>query len=83
MSDEPKIQHTEALSLCADLKNLQHSIGSLQHELVLHYCATGVPPSKTRGKADTLTRQMDRVEDQLDVIRAELEAVERERNDAG
>jgi len=81
MSSEPKIQHTDALSLCADLKTLQASIGSLQHELVLHYCATGVPPSKTRGKVDALTRQMDRVEEQLDVIRAELDSVEAKRAD--
>ena len=81
MSDEPKIQHTEALSLCADLKNLQHSIGSLQHELVLHYCAGGVPAHKTRGKVNSLSRQMERVEDQLEVIRAELDKVEAERGD--
>jgi len=79
MSSEPKIQHTDALQLCHDLKNLQASIGSLQHELVLHYCATGVPSHKTRGSVESLSGQMARVEQQLDVIRAELDNVERKR----
>jgi hypothetical protein len=77
MTDEPKIQHTEALELCNDLKNLQGRISSLYHELVLHYCATGVPSHKTAGKVESLRRQMDRVGGQLDTIEAELEGLDR------
>ena len=77
MSDEPKIQHTDALQLCAGLKNLQHSIGSLQHELVLHYSATGVPSHKTKGKVESLSRELERTEEQLEIIRDELEELDR------
>ena len=77
MSDEPKIQHTDALQLCAGLKNLQHSIGSLQHELVLHYSATGVPSHKTKGKVESLSRELEQTEEQLEIIRDELEELDR------
>jgi len=77
MSDEPKIQHTDALELCNDLKQLQGRVSGLYHELVLHYCATGVPSHKTDGAIKSLRRQMDRVEEQLAVIEAELEDLDR------
>jgi hypothetical protein len=78
MSDtEPKIQHTDALELCSDLKQLQGRVSSLYHELVLHYCATGVPSSKTAGQIRALRRQMDRVNEQLETIESELEGLDR------
>ena len=77
MSDEPKIQHTEALSLCNQLTSLQHSVSGLQDELVLHYSATGVPSHKTKGKVESLSRELERTEEQLEIIRNELEELDR------
>ena len=77
MSDEPKIQHTDALQLCNQLTSLQHSVSSLQHELVLHYSATGVPSHKTKGRVESLSRELERTEEQLEIIRNELEELGR------
>jgi hypothetical protein len=74
---EPKIQHTDALALCSDLKQLQGRVAALYHELVLHYCATGVPSHKTNGSIQSLRRQMERVNEELDTIEAELEGLDR------
>lgn len=74
---ESKIQHTDALSLCNRLTSLHNQISGLQHELVLHYCATGVPSYKTKGAINCLEREMERVQDELDVIKAELEELDR------
>lgn len=81
MSDHgPKIQHTEAVELCSDLKRLQRRAAALYHQLVLHDRATSVPAHKTEGQIEPLRRQMDRVNEQLNAIKAELEAV-RQRSD--
>ena len=77
MSDEAKIQHTDALQLCDQLTSLQHSVSSLQHELVLHYSATGVPSHKTKGKVESLSRELERTGEQLEMIRDELEELGR------
>jgi len=74
---EDKIQHTDALELCNQLTHLNQRISSLQHELVLHYCATGVPSGKTKGSANSLERRMEMVSEQLDTIRAELDDLDR------
>lgn len=74
---EAKIQHTDALELCNDLKQLQGSISTLFHELVLHYSATGVPAHKTAGKISSVRRKIDSVLEQLDTIDAELEGLDR------
>lgn len=76
-NQEEKIQHTDALQLCSDLKGLQHQTAALYHELVLHYCATGVPSHKTEGGINSLRRQMERVQEQLDVIESELARLDR------
>jgi SMC interacting uncharacterized protein involved in chromosome segregation len=55
-----------------------HSAASgLQHELVLHYSAINVPAHKTKGSVERLSRQMEKVEEELDAIRDELEGLER------
>ncbi len=74
---EDKIQHTDALSLCNRLTHLHSTISGLQHELVLHYSATGVPAHKTKGGVERLSQQMEKVEEELETIREELEELER------
>ena len=74
---EDKIQHTDALSLCNRLRSLHRAASGLQHELVLHYSATGVPAHKTEGAVNRLSREMERVEEELDEIRDELDGLER------
>lgn len=74
---EDKIQHTDALNLCAQLTGLHQLISGLQHELVLHYSATGAPAHKTKGAVESVSRKMDTVEEHLDAIRAELDELER------
>ena len=77
MSNEEQIQHTAAVQLCSRLTELQSRIGSLQHELVLHYSAKKVPSRKTRGSVTSLKHGMERTKEELETIEAELEKLDR------
>lgn len=74
---EDEIQHTDALDLCNRLSTLNSQISRLQHELVLHYSSKGVPSHKTKGAVNTLSREMERTQEQLGVIKQELENLDR------